>query len=43
MTAEAALSENKPLLGWVLNTRSFTIKLPEHKDKEWSEILCEIL
>ena len=33
MTAEAALSKTKTLLGWVLNSRSFTIKLPEHKHK----------
>ena len=43
MTAEAALSETKPLLGCVLNTRSFTIKLLEHKHKAWSESLCELL
>ena len=35
MTAETALLKTKPLLGWVLNTRSFTIKLPEHKHKAW--------
>ena len=43
MTAEAALSETKPLPGWVLNTHSFTIKLLEHKHKAWLESLCNIL
>ena len=43
MTAEAALSKTKPLLGWFLNTRSFTIKLLEHKHKAWSESLHDLL
>ena len=43
MTAELALSKTKPLLGWVLNTHSFTIKLPEHKHKAWSENLRDLL
>ena len=43
MTTEAALSKTKPLLGWILNIRSFTIKLPEHKHKAWLESLRELL
>ena len=43
MTVEAALSKTKPLLGWVLNTRSFTIKLPEYKHNAWSESIHKIL
>ena len=35
MTAEATLSDTKPFLGWVLDTRSFTIKMKEHKEKVW--------
>ena len=43
MMAEAALSETKPLIGWVLNTRSFTTNLPVHKHKAWLESLCVLL
>ena len=43
MTAEAALSKNKTLPGWVLDTRSFTTDLPEHKHKAWLESLCKLL
>ena len=42
-TAEGALEETKTVLGWVLNTRRFTISLPSHKFVAWSSEIKHIL
>jgi hypothetical protein len=40
---EGRLSEVKTVLGWVINTRSLLISLPEHKVKDWLRDIDSIL
>jgi hypothetical protein len=41
--AEGQLCEVKTVLGWVINTRSLTIALPEHKVVDWIRDIDSIL
>jgi hypothetical protein len=41
--AEGQLCEVKKVLGWVINTRSLTIALPEHKVVDWIRDIDSIL
>jgi hypothetical protein len=41
--AKACFEENKIVLGWQLNTRTFTIHLPHKKNEAWSSIIGSIM
>jgi hypothetical protein len=41
--AEAAFEESKTILGWIINTRSFTIHLPENKFISWCSSIDSVV
>ena len=41
--SEDSLSEVKEVLGWIINTRDFTVSFPDKKFKEWSDQIIRIL
>jgi hypothetical protein len=41
--AEALPTESKTILGWIINTRAFTVSLPVDKHKAWSQSLSDLL
>ena len=41
--AEALPNERKTILGWLINTRVFTVALPPDKFKAWSQDLQKVL
>ena len=43
LLAEGRLEEEKNILGWNINTRSFSISLPTHKFRAWSQSMTTIL
>jgi hypothetical protein len=43
MLAEAAMAETKMALGWLVNTRSLQVSLPENKYLGWNASIDETL
>jgi hypothetical protein len=43
LEAEGALAELITVLGWYLDTRRFTIALPDDKEKAWAQSIIDIL